>query len=257
MNRKRYNVLIPTEFGTIIANHNDTGRPGMAYGMFWQLSQTGTYDPVEIDLLRRIVSLCPPDPIVLDIGANIGLVSLGIATSMEGGGIFAFEPQRILFQMLAGNMAINSIENVFCYHLAVGDFNGSIPIPKIDYGAMGSFGSLEFGKTIQPDAGQNAKLEGPDVESVQIVTVDSLGFRRVDFMKIDVEGMEEAVLNGARETILSNKPILCVEALKSDKERLASLLASFGYTVHPQGLNFICMHTEQPFHKAVEALLRR
>ncbi|MFZ0944010.1 MAG: FkbM family methyltransferase [Syntrophobacteraceae bacterium] len=257
MNRKRYNLVMPTEFGTVIVNHNDQGLPDARYGVFWQLSQTGTLEAEQMELIRKSVSLCLPDPVVLDIGANIGIVSLSIANSVQGAKIFAFEPQRIIFQMLAGNMALNSIENVFCFHLAVGDTNGHIPIPKIDYGSMASFGSLEFGRTTQSDAGQNARLAGPDVEMVQIVTIDSLGFQRVDFMKIDVEGMEVAVLDGARGTITANKPILCVEALKCDKNRLSNLLTSFGYNLHTQGQNLFCLHREQPFHRAVERFLDR
>jgi len=257
MNRKRYNLVMPTEFGTVIVNHNDQGLPDARYGVFWQLSQTGTLEAEQMELIRKSVSLCLPDPVVLDIGANIGIVSLSIANSVQGAKIFAFEPQRIIFQMLAGNMALNSIENVFCFNLAVGDTNGHIPIPKVDYGSMASFGSLEFGRTTQSDAGQNARLVGPDVELVQVVTIDNLGFQRVDFMKIDVEGMEVAVLDGARETITANKPILCVEALKCDKNRLSNLLTSFGYNLHTQGQNLFCLHREQPFHRAVERFLDR
>ena len=223
--------------------------------MFRQLSQTGTYDALQLDLIRKCVSLCPPDPIILDIGANIGLVSLSISGLVGRGGIFAFEPQRIIFQMLVGNMAINSVENVFCYQLAVGDSNGHIPIPRIDYGSMGGLGSLECGRAARPDLGQNAGLEGADVENVRMVTVDSLGFSRVDFMKIDVEGMEEAVLRGAQSTILTSKPLLFVEALKSDKDRLAAILTAFGYTLHAQDDNFLCLHRDQPFHKEAESFL--
>ena len=249
MNRKRYNVVISTRFGSVIANHYDRG-------VFWQLSQTGKYDESQIELIRRCVSFCPTDPIVLDIGANIGLVSLSLADLVGGGAIFAFEPQRIIFQMLAGNMAINSIENVFCYHLAVGDTNGTIPVPRINYGAGAIFGSLELGREVQSDLGQNARLEGPDVETVRMVTIDSLNFSRVDLMKIDVEGMEEAVLRGAQSTIMTSKPLLYVETLKSDKDRLAAILTAFGYSLHRQGENYLCLHRDRPSHMEADRLLR-
>ncbi len=254
MIRKRYNVVIPTELGMLIVNHNDQGTLDSRYGVFWQLSQTGNFEPEEISLLQRIAASCPPNPVILDIGANIGVISLSIANVVSGARIFAFEPQRIIFQMLAGNMALNSIENVFCFHMAVGETPGLIPIPKIDYGSMASFGSLEFGRTTQTDAGQNARLDGPDIEMVQVITIDSLNFPRVDFMKIDVEGMEEAVLNGARRTIAATKPVLCVEIIKSGGQ-ITGLLASFGYELFRRGQNLICLHREQPHHDEVRKLL--
>lgn len=254
MIRKRYNAVMPTDFGMLIVNHNDQGTPDTRYGVFWQLSQTGTFEPEEISLLQRIAASCPPNPVILDIGSNIGVVSLGIANAVEGARIFAFEPQRIIFQMLAGNMAINSVENVFCFHMAVGDRHGHIPVPKVDYGSMASFGSLEFGRTSQTDAGQNARLDGPDVEMVQLITIDSLNFPRVDLMKIDVEGMEEAVLIGAKKTIMANKPILCVEVVKSGRQ-IAGLLAEFGYELFRHAQNVICLHREQPAHGELRKLL--
>ena len=72
----------------------------------------------------------------------------------------AFEAQRVIFHMLAGNMALNSMENVHCHFMAVGAQAGSARIPRLDYHQHGSFGSLELNREQQSDLGQQAII-GP------------------------------------------------------------------------------------------------
>jgi FkbM family methyltransferase len=112
--------------------------------------------------------------------------------------VIAFEPQRIIFQMLCGNVAINAIENVVAHNMAVGRRAGSITVPPVNYAQAGNFGAVSVG---------TAAIG----ESVSLVTIDSLDLNRCDFMKIDVEGMEKDVLEGAGDTLRRFRPRLYVE----------------------------------------------
>jgi FkbM family methyltransferase len=118
--------------------------------------------------------------------------------------VIAFEPQRIIFQMLCGNVAINAIDNVVAYNMAVGHRTGSVTLPRVDYAQPGNFGGVSV----------DAAAAG---EPVPLVTVDSLGLNRCDFMKIDVEGMEQDVLEGAHDTLRRFRPRLYVENDRIDK----------------------------------------
>jgi hypothetical protein len=58
-----------------------------------------------------------------------------------------------------------------------------------------------------------------------------LKLERVDLLKIDAEGMEEDVLIGAFDLIAQHKPVMFIEFIKSDSEKLSHILSSAGYTV--------------------------
>lgn len=79
-----------------------------------------------------------------------------------------------------------------------------------------------------------------------LVSVDSLELDRVDFIKIDVEGMEVDALKGALNTIEKYKPILTVEFLKSGYEPVAQFLAALGYQLFVYDLNILAVHQNDP-----------
>jgi FkbM family methyltransferase len=136
---------------------------------------------------------------VVEVGANIGLLTLPFARFVAPEGkVIAFEPQRIVYQMLCGNLALNAITNVFGHNSAIGHEPGSITVPPVDYAKVGNFGGVSL----------RGRTEG---EAVPLLTIDSLSLERCDFMKIDVEGMELDVLQGAARTLARFRPRLYVE----------------------------------------------
>jgi FkbM family methyltransferase len=92
--------------------------------------------------------------------------------------------------------ALNGAENVFVHHRAVGDHPGPIPTPQFDYKASASFGSVEFGPVQSEFIGQPRRADPDREEWVDAVRLDDLALRGVHLAKIDVGGMEEAVLLG-------------------------------------------------------------
>jgi FkbM family methyltransferase len=150
----------------------------------------------------EIVFLCQlirPGMTVVEVGANIGLLTVPFARLVAPGGkVIAFEPQRIVYQMLCGNLALNAIINVFAHNSAIGREPGSITVPPVDYAKVGNFGGVSL----------RGRKEG---ETVPLLTIDSLSLDRCDFMKIDVEGMELDVLQGAAHTLEQFRPRLYVE----------------------------------------------
>ena len=194
--------------GIFIFNRNDRliGRSLDLYGEWCES---------EIALLRNFVG---PGETVLDIGANIGTHTVAFASAVERSGtVIAFEPQRLAFQLLCGNVAINCLTNVRCLQKAAGASDGTVAVPALSPHESRNFAALSLDPTF---AG----------ESVEIVRIDSLGLKSCRLMKIDVEGMEAEVLAGARETVAALQPILFVENNTVDRaSRTIGAILDLGY----------------------------
>lgn len=230
-----YNVVMPTVYGPVIMNKNER-----YYTPF--IRQHGfSYDHDEIYLMRKVLHLCLPDPVVIDVGAHIGLVTLGLRDLAAQ--IHAFEAQRIIWQMLVGNLALNSVENVRCYHVALGAKAGRLEIPKFDYGKYMAFGCVRFGRDNPPDIGQ---VQGQSTETVEARTLDSFNFQRVDLLKCDVEHMDGDVMVGATETIMRCRPAIFVEVNdKANADAIAALMSEWDYDVWHHKVNWLCAPVER------------
>lgn len=238
---RKYNAIVPADIGTFIINRNDTG-------VGWQLSQYGIYEGKELRaisvLLQILRSYRNRDLVAFDLGANIGVISVFMSDLVgPGGKVFAFEAQRILFYMLAGNIAINSKNNVYCFHTAISDAKQLIEIPGFDYGTSSNFGSVEFGGVQKEFIGQLPTAVS--AERVEAIPLDDLDIATLDFLKVDVEGMELRVLAGGAETIARHRPIALAEHLKSDAQAMASWFRQRSFRVFSGvGDNFVCIPEE-------------
>lgn len=155
----------------------------------------GEYMEDEVGVFRAAVQ---PGQVAVDVGAHVGSHTIALAR-MVGmtGSVIAIEPQRILFQMLCGNAALNRLPNIHAYLAAAGAENGEALVPRIDYGHDGDFGSLILGKWTSG-------------EPVPLLTLDSLDLPACHLIKIDALATEGAVLAGAGETIRNHRPTLYV-----------------------------------------------
>jgi FkbM family methyltransferase len=211
------NVLLSTAHGLMIVDRHELAWPS---GVVAMLASQGAYEPEEMTLLREIIRYLPRGTVALDIGANIGVHTLEFAraTSAAEGAVVAFEAERMSFQMLAGNVAMNNHMNVECHHVALGAAAGEPPPP--------------------PSA--------QDTAGVRQATLDSFALPRVEMMRIGVGGTVLAVLQGATETIARCKPVLCVDH-RHGGEALQSMLMQFGYRVYVMNArNYVCVHPARP-----------
>lgn len=203
-----FNRLKDCRHGKMLYNVNDqyVGRSLDAYGEFSE---------GEIELFSRIVR---PGDVVIDIGANIGAHTLFFAKATSpNGAVFAFEPQRIVFQNLCANMALNSILNAFCFQQAVGATSGSIPVPELDPRSPQNFGGLDL----------QSHAQGMPVP---LIRLDDCPLVACRLLKIDVEGMEADVLRGGRQFVARHRPIIYVENDRAEKSgELIALLREMRY----------------------------
>ena len=174
----------------------------------------GEYVEFEVALFRSLVG---PEAVALDIGANIGCHTLGLASM--AGRVIAFEPQPRIFQLLQDNLAINRVRHVEAYRAAVGATPGRVRLADVDLTRSANFGLFEL------------EDQATGVET-DIMTIDALDLPRCDFIKCDVEGMETEVLLGARRTIERRRPSLYLENDRpAQAARLTALVLSLGYRI--------------------------
>ena len=178
------------------------------------LTEYGEYSEGEVDVFRQCLR---PGDVALDIGANLGAHTLPLAQLVgPTGAVHAFEPQRILFQILCGNVALNELPHVRTLPFALGRVPGGTKLPALDYRGANNFGGISLGAA--------------HGEDVVVVTLDQVGLQRVRLIKIDVEGMEVDVLAGGKATLARCRPILYVENDRAEKaEALVAQLQEYGY----------------------------
>jgi FkbM family methyltransferase len=205
-----FNRLTRTRQGLVLYNRHDKyiGR---------SIDRYGEFSGGEADLFHQAVK---PGWTVVEAGANIGAHTILLAKQVgPRGTVYAFEPQRIVFQTLCANLALNSIANVYAQCAAVGDAAGTIMVPTLDYDVENNFGGLPLG--------------GTKGEAVPVITIDSLDLPQCQFIKVDVEGMELSVLKGAARTIERCRPVLYVENDRPERSPpLIEYLLSLGYRLH-------------------------
>lgn len=257
-------VLAATDQGTLIVNRFDRHRRagGASIGVGYNLLETCAFDASEVSvgtaLLEMAHLLRGPGVVALDCGANLGVHTIEWARTMTGwGSVLAFEAQERLFYALAGNIAINNCFNAHACHAAVSNSCGQMPMPVPDYCREASFGSLELRPAADAEFIGQAVDYGAGVP-VNTLSLDALALPRVDLIKIDVEGMELEVLEGARATLARCRPLLIVEALKVDRSgpRLQAWLEEAGYHVYGMGngANFVAARRDDPIRAYIQPL---
>ena len=247
-------VLCASNHGTMIVNHKDYRMvdKDRGFGVGFQILSNGCFDPSEVDMALHVLAWRKQDygsgVVAIDCGANVGVHTLEWARNMHGWGeVVAIEAQERIYYALAGNLAINNCFNARALLAAVGAAEGTMQIPKPDYNQAASFGSLELKqKTGNEFIGQAIDYSEGHGNEVPVRTIDSLGLKRVDFIKIDVEGMELEVLEGARETIATHKPHMLIEVIKTDRTKLEGVLTAAGYKLFPMGINILALHAADP-----------
>lgn len=230
-----YTIILPTEYGMMMVNRFDINQTNAL------LKTNRATDAGKVQFAQRVCFDSDDGSVALDIGANFGTYTLAMANVLKSknGKVYSFEAQRIIYNMICGSVALNSLENVYPIFSCVGDNNDDIEIPNFDYSSHLNFGSIEFGGKDQQERLNQERQ--PSVETVRQIRIDDLGLEKVAYVKIDVEGMEVQVLRGALNTISSSEPVLQIEILKTDKKQVREMLEPLGYTLHEHTGDFICI----------------
>jgi FkbM family methyltransferase len=189
LNFPRYIGLVSAKHGVFAYNRNDNmiGK---------SLEKYGEWCGVEVDFLTSLLS---EGDIAIDVGAYIGTHTIPFAKKVGlKGRVVSFEPQRFHFHNLCTNIYLNGLLNTICYQLALGEREAKLFVPVFDPNQQENFGAIKLKKF---SAG----------EEIQIIPLDYLKLTECKLIKIDVEGMEVEVLEGARKLTQGCKPFLYIE----------------------------------------------
>ena len=163
---------------------------------------------------QALEELIPPRGVFYDLGANIGLYARHVARVCEVSRIVAFEPWGPNIELLRRNLALGDIESlVTVVQAAVADREGELEFQVDD--VQSTSGTLDAVTGGRPAEGRSNLHLPPAKTCVRAVTLDGLVARAEipppDVVKIDVEGAEDLVLQGAREVLARHRPALVVE----------------------------------------------
>ena len=246
-------VIAATQHGSMILNRFDHYQSDVGqWGVGFELLRDGAFSANEVSLCLALLAKrrehFGDGVFALDGGANIGVHSVEWAKAMDGWGkVLAVEAQERIFYALCGNLAINNCFNAKALHAALGETEGQIPVPTLDYLSHASFGSLELKKrSMNEPVGQPVSYTDLNTNMVRLLHIDGMSLDRLDFLKLDVEGMEEEVLRGASASIGQHRPILLVERIKSNGQALEAFFAHHGYRSFMTGMNYLAIHPSDP-----------
>lgn len=183
--------------------------------------------------LEYMADYAQPSTVVLDVGANVGVYAVPLATAFSELEVHAFEPNAAVARAMRENAELNRLKNLLVHCCALTDTVGAGEFYQFDDDI--SLSSLNY---------HAAKIHGePKRCVVEQDTIDHLfghtSSKKVSFVKIDVQGAELQVLRGASQVIRRDQPVILFEhedlhfetqdLARSTKSAIAALLGAAGY----------------------------
>jgi FkbM family methyltransferase len=194
------------------------------------------YEPGVRALLRRCIR---SGRSAIDVGANVGIHTVVMAEAVgKNGSVIACEPNPLACERLRANLRLNQLVNVEVHQVAVSSQAGSVRLYIPADQPWSSASSL------QPNEHLKTTRDIP----VSVTTLDALvaasRIKDVDLIKVDVEGLEAAVLHGANELLRRDHPVLIFEYMRHwwapvghSLEEVIEYLEDIGYTSFLQVTN--------------------
>ncbi|MEO8242967.1 MAG: FkbM family methyltransferase [bacterium] len=199
-----------------IANRRDRIQGHQMRGSF--------YEPRELQIIARYF---PKGGVFCDAGANVGNHSLYALKYLNAASAIAFEPNPAAYELLLSNMVLNGVLD-------------RIDPTTLGYGLTDSANAPAMAlATRDKNLGATQLVSVAEVGSIQVRRGDDLlAGRHIDFLKVDVEGMELEVLRGLQGTITTCHPPIFVEVDHSNNAALLAWAAEIGYGVAVEGRSF-------------------
>lgn len=188
------------------------------------------YEWYMFDFLSRNQIDCEGKTII-DVGGNNGNFAVDFAHLVgDTGVVYSFEPQRLIYYQLCSNIFMNGLDNVYCHNVAIGHEEGVVKIDRPNY----------FSKELVNFGAAAITKSEDNSDTVVMKRLDDYTFKDVVFIKIDVQGFEPYVIDGAVKTINKHRPYLFVEfedhllkEYNSSDEELKSKIEALDYVVLP------------------------
>lgn len=205
------------------------------------LINKGDFEPHFYNVAKNVIK---EGDICLDCGANLGYHTVTMAKLVgKTGKVIAFEPLRVIYQQLSGNVFMNGLRNVITLNVAVGNEQKII---QMDYVDVDNPNGVNIGAT---------KI-GAYGDRVEMIPIDSVIQNGVSFIKIDVQGSEVILLHGANQLIKNSRPVMFVEVedtwlryFGQCAESLLNTIMSLDYILVRINNEYPCDHVAIPREK--------
>jgi FkbM family methyltransferase len=160
--------------------------------------------------------------ICIDAGANQGIYSIPFAKIVgTKGKVIAIEPMKYAQEILKSNSKINKLKNIKIINGVISDENKKV-ILDLTNGVGSASITRDFGKK------KVLKVVSTTIDDL----VKSCGLKKINFIKMDIEGCEFSALKGAKKTLKKFKPIICLESDIRSFKRINNLLKKFSYQAY-------------------------
>jgi FkbM family methyltransferase len=185
------------------------------------------FDKYENDFFT-FVKLIPPNSCVLDIGANIGVMTILFSKKCKNADVYAFEPLPLNYQTLTKIVKFFRVKNVKTYETALGNENKTIDLILPLRDSVYDQGRVHV-------VNENSEEEGiiVNVTETRLDDIEELKNKKISAIKIDVENHEHYLFQGGEELIMKNKPMIFCEVWNNEKrEDTFKLMQDWGYKIY-------------------------
>lgn len=170
----------------------------------------GSYEP---HVVRLIAATVRPGDVCIDVGAQKGFITLHLAKAVGlGGHVIAFEPDPRAMEALRLNVKRNGFEQVRLYPCALGDSDASC---RFALSHQLGWSSRFPNDVAKPTVESTISVRTRRLDDIMAKTDIAPETHRISFIKIDAEGSEPLVLQGAQETLRRFRPAVHIEVNKS------------------------------------------
>lgn len=179
--------IVNSRNGLFLLNENDSI-------ISKELIQNGVWEEYLLDFAEKNIK---DDSVVIDAGANIGTMCVPFSKFKKGVTVHAFEPSRVLYNQMCGNLFLNNSLNVTPHRKALSNKRETLYYEEINIQQQNNYGDNRmFGGECQ----------------ITAVPLDSLEFeKKVSFIKVDCQGYDLQVLYGAKEILRKDSPVVVME----------------------------------------------
>lgn len=211
-----------------VVQHQLQRRLGFERYLFWfsrAKSRMLRWDRNERDILQ-LVAMVPADGVVLDIGANIGIMTVPLARRAHRGTVHAFEPIPENVSVLRRVVASERLSNVEIHPIALGDEDGHLQMvmPEQEHVRMQG---LSHVATDDDEPGVRY-----EVAVRRLDDIEALADLNISAIKVDVENFEAQVFRGGAQLLKRCRPVVYTELWANDvREECFELFGQLGYSV--------------------------
>lgn len=187
------------------------------------------WDKKEKDFII-FMDLLPNEGLILDLGANIGVMSYHLANSKPNAKIYAFEPIPVNYRNIERLISRFKIANIELKKFALGDTSGEVEmvLPVVESVKKHGLSHVVHDTIDEFNQGETFKVPLKQLDELDFLQKDA-----INGIKIDVENFEYFVLNGAKQLIKKNEPVIYAELWEGEnRTNTFNLLTNLDYSVN-------------------------